>query len=219
MTFKYNVSGRTLTVELDLTKNIGSVFLNGQLIGEMNSHKELANGKVIQVDKSNTLFVKFINPSEGFTVMLNNVHISESAGHPKKLMKRTLAPLLIGVFCLLFQLFYVYYDLNAKGDLEAGDADIKVITYVSYHTLIVFILLGGFQLARRGNWRGVLIGFITLLFNLLFCMGTGLYYNTGFNLFFWFFLFSQAIVLVLLYSHLQVIKYVRSYTKELKPLK
>ena len=144
--------------------------------------------------------------------MLNNRHVNQSAGHPIKLLKRTLTPLKTGALILMIQLVYVLFDLWQKEEFSIANFSLKTIAYIGYFALIVLLIFVAIYLAKRGNWKGAVLGFAVLLFNLLFSIGLGLYYNTGFNLFVWSFLASQSFVLIILFKHSQVIGYVKTYT-------
>tara|TARA_B110000046_G_C12947707_1_gene378731 strand:- start:487 stop:1143 length:657 start_codon:yes stop_codon:yes gene_type:complete len=216
MVYQYNVKEERLILNIEPAKNRGTVFFTGVQIAEITNHKELSKGKTINLGTNDQLFIKFINKAEGFTIMLNNRHIKKSAGHPKKLLKRTRTPLKIGALIFTAQLIYVLFDLYQKNEFDASNFSAKTITYLAYFATLIVSILIGLQLARRGNWQGPTIGFTLILFNLLFSLGIGLYYNTGFNLFVRSFLTVHAFVLIMLFTHSAVIKYVRNYSKSLK---
>jgi hypothetical protein len=216
MVYEYNVKEEQLTINLEPAKNRGTVFFTGVQIGEIINHKELSNGKTISLGTDDSLFIKFINKAEGFTIMLNNRHIKQSAGHPKKLLQRTLTPLKLGALIIIAQFIHILFDLYQKNEFDASNFNIKTVAYLAYFATIIVGVLIGLRMARHGNWKGTAIGFTLLLFNLLFSLGLGLYYNTGFNLFMWSFLAAHAFVLILLFTHSAVIKYVREYTKSIK---
>jgi len=79
-----------LKIEVNLSLKTGNIELDGKFLGQLDEAIGSNNGQFIQVDQANTLFIKFINSKEGFTVMLNDRHIIASAGHPKKLLQKTL---------------------------------------------------------------------------------------------------------------------------------
>ncbi|MFT5823613.1 MAG: hypothetical protein ACI8ZM_004875 [Crocinitomix sp.] len=216
MVYDYDVAEKQLSINLELPKNRGVINYEGTSIGEFLNHKELGEGKIVSLPNSDKVFLKYINKAEGFTIMLNNRHVNESAGHPKKLLKRTLLPLQIGVLIFAAQLLYVLFDLWQKGEFSAINFSVKTIVYIAYFALIILLLLIGVQLSKRGNWKGTALGFTVLFSNLLFSLGLGLYYNTGFNLFVWSFLTAHVFVLISLFTHSAIVSYVRSYTRSLK---
>ncbi|NOQ74313.1 MAG: hypothetical protein GQ574_20050 [Crocinitomix sp.] len=216
MDYDYDVAEKQLSINLELPKNRGGVNYEGTTIGEFCSHKELGDGKIFSLSNGDNIFLKFINKAEGFTVMLNNRHVIQSAGHPIKLLKRTLMPLKIGLLIFALQLLYVLFDLWRKGEFSTLNFSVKTIVYIAYFALIILLLFIGIQLSKKGKWKGVVLGFAILLFNLVFSLGLGLYYNTGFNLFVWSFLTAHAFVLILLFTHSAIVSYVRSYARSLK---
>lgn len=215
MIYKYDVDDSELHIALDAKKNHASLLMDEKSFGSLDSHAELSKGKIFITDKNSKLFIKLINLREGFTVMINNKHVVQSAGHPKKLMRRTLLPILLGVLIITLQFSYVVYDLFAKGEMQPAEFSLKTIVYLSYFFTLLLTMVVSYFLARKGKWQGAAIAFFILLINLLFSIGFGLYYDTGTNLIMWFFFVSHTTTLLLIYSHLSVIKYVRQYTRDL----
>lgn len=216
MLYEYDIKNEQLTIDLEPEKNRGRVFFTGVQISELSDFKELNNGKVISLGTNDRLFIKFINEAEGFTIMLNNLHVNKSAGHPKKLLNRAITPLKLAALIFTLQFIYVLFDLWKKNELSTLNFNANTFIYLAYFTVIIVAILIGIEFTRRGNWKGAAIGFTLLLFNLLFSIGLGLYYNTGFNVFIWSFLTAQIFVLILLFTHIAVIKYVRTYSRSLK---
>ena len=216
MIYKYDVGNSELHIELDAKKNRASLHMDSNPIGSFDTHSELAKGKKFTPTQEQNLFIKLINLSEGFTVMLNNKHVEQSAGHPKKLMKRTLNPILYGISIIALHFVYIIYDLFEKGEMESDTFTVKTMAYLAYFLVLLLSMTIAYFFARRGKWKGAAIAFATLLINLLFSVSLGLYYNTGFNLFMWFFYGGHAFVLLLIYSHYSVISYVKTYSKELR---
>lgn len=216
MVYDYNVAEKLLNINLELTINRAIINYDGVVIGEFSNHKELGSGKKLELTSGDQLFLKFINKTEGFTVMLNNRHVKQSAGHPIKLLKRTLIPLKVGALILLIQLVYVLFDLYQKEEFNSLNFSLKTIAYISYFALIIQLTFFAIYLAKKGNWKGAVLGFALLLFNLLFSIGLGLYYNTGINFFVWSFLAVQFFALIMLFKHSQIVWYVKTYARTLK---
>ena len=214
LAYNYLIDGLKLEILLNPKKNKARVFLGGNQLALLEGYQELSQGKTIAINHSHLLFLKLINLTEGFTIMLNNHHIIGSAGHPKTLMQKLNPFFLLGISSVGFQLLYTFIDIYQKGELQTGS--LQPITYLFYHILITLILIWSFRLARGGNWKGASLGSMTLLLNLLFSVSLGMFFNTGINYFMSLIFFGHGLALLILLPHVKVVRYVRSYTMEQK---
>ncbi len=219
MTLYYTLSSEQLKIELDSAKNTATLSVEGTVIHIMDSYHKLSDGEEIKTKQYGELFIKLINLNEGFTVMQNGIHTPESAGNPKILLQSSIQPLFFSSIAIAGRFVYVIVGLTFLEKAQVlNQIGWKSTAYFSYFFTAIGLTLLSVQLAKKGNWKGPLIGTSLISIDFIFSLGMLIYFSTGVSNVDWVFLGIELIILFLFYLQFRKVNYVRRYTQDIKKI-
>ena len=206
-TYAYSLDDQILTINLKPEKNEATVHLKDQVIFTFTSYKSLAEGERIELDDGTPLFMKLINLSEGFSVIHDNKHSKESAGHPIQLLKRLVLPGRLTAFFIAVRLFYVIIDILTKGGVQEAIENRSL----AYYTYFILLFLAGIKSTndlKLGKLRGAIVLVSLLLIDLTFNISMIIYYQTGISITHLILLTAETGLIFWYLAHYKILRYV-----------